>query len=55
MSGVITRYLDLIEELYQIIEDNANKLQLDKNLTNKLRRKYKKYHEDHGAEIKEIY
>lgn len=55
MSRVITRYLDFIEELYQILEDNADKLQLDKNLSNKIRRKYKKYHEDHGAEIKEIY
>jgi len=55
MSGVITRYLDFIEELYQIFEDNEDKLHLDKNLSNKIRRKYKKYHEDHGAEIKEIY
>ncbi|HKU83929.1 MAG TPA: patatin-like phospholipase family protein [Candidatus Nitrosocosmicus sp.] len=55
MSGVITRYLDFIEELYQIFEDNADKLQLDKNLSDKIRRKYKKYHGDHGAEIKEIY
>ena len=55
MSGVITRYLDFIEELYQIFEDNGDKLHLDKNLSNKIRRKYKKYHEDHGAEIKEIY
>jgi NTE family protein len=55
MSRVITRYLDFIEELYQIFENNADKLQLDKNTLSKIRRKYKKYHEDHGAEIKEIY
>jgi NTE family protein len=55
MSGVITRYLDFIEELYQIIENNVDKIQLDKNTLSKIRRKYKKYHEDHGAEIKEIY
>ncbi|MDF0680335.1 MAG: patatin-like phospholipase family protein [Candidatus Nitrosocosmicus sp.] len=55
MSKVITRYLDFIEELYQIFDDNADKLQLDKNTLSKIRRKYKKYHEDHGAEIKEIY
>jgi len=47
MSRVITRY--------QIFENNADKLQLDKNTLSKIRRKYKKYHEDHGAEIKEIY
>ena len=55
MSRVITHYLDFIEELYQIFEDNADKLQLDNNTLSKIRRKYKKYHEDHGAEIKEIY
>ena len=55
MSRVITRYLDFIEELYQIFEDNTDKLQLDNNTLSKIRRKYKKYHEDHGAEIKEIY
>ena len=55
MSRVITRYLDFIEELYQIFENNADKLQLDKNTLSKIRRKYKKYREDHGAEIKEIY
>jgi NTE family protein len=55
MSRVITRYLDFIEELYQILEDNTDKLQLDNNILRKIRRKYKKYHEDHGAEIKEIY
>lgn len=55
MSKVITRYLDFIEELYQIFDDNADKLQLDKNTLSKIRRKYKKYHEDHGAEVKEIY
>ena len=55
MSRVITRYLDFIEELYQIVEDNADKLQLDKNTLSTIHRKYKKYHEDHGAEIKDIY
>ena len=55
MSRVITRYLDFIEELYQIVEDNADKLQLDKNILSTIHRKYKKYHEDHGAEIKDIY
>lgn len=55
MSGVITRYLDYIEELYQIIENNIDKLQLDVNMLRKIHRKYKKYHEDHGAEIKEMY
>jgi NTE family protein len=55
MSEVITRYLDFIEDLYQIIENNVDRLKLDDTTLNKIRRKYKKYHQDHGAEIKDIY
>jgi NTE family protein len=55
MSEVITRYLDFIEDLYQIIENNIDRLKLDDSTLNKIRRKYKKYHQDHGAEIKDIY
>jgi NTE family protein len=55
MSGIITRYLDFIEELYQIVENNTDNLQLDDNILRKIRRKYKKYRQDHGAEIKEMY
>lgn len=55
MSRVITRYLDFIEDLYHIIEGNTDKLQLDESILRKIRRKYKKYHKDHGAEIKDIY
>ncbi len=55
MAAIITRYLDFIEELYQIIEKNKDKLDLNKNVEKKINRKYKKYRKDHGAEIKEIY
>ncbi len=55
MSRVITRYLDFIEDLYHIIEGNTDKLQLDESILRKIRRKYEKYHKDHGAEIKDIY
>jgi len=55
MSGVITQYLDFIEELYQIVENNTNILQLDVDILRNIRRRYKKYHKDHGAEIKDIY
>ena len=55
MSEVITRYLDFIEDLYQIIDNNIDRLKLDDTTLNKIRRKYKKYHQDHGAEIKDIY
>ncbi len=55
MSKVITRYLDYIEELYQIVENNVNKLQIDEKQLKRIRQKYKKYKQEHGAEIKEIY
>ena len=35
--------------------NKADKLQLDESILRKIRRKYKKYHMDHGAEIKDIY
>jgi NTE family protein len=51
MSIVVTRYLNYIEELYQLIENNIDKIQVDgKQL--KIRCKYKKYKVEHGAEIK---
>ena len=55
MSTTITRYLDFIEELYQIVSANIDKLQLDDETITTINRKYKKYHQDHGAEIKEIF
>ena len=33
MSKVISRYLDYIEELYQIVENNIDKLQIDEKQT----------------------
>ena len=55
MSKVITMYLEYIGELYQIIEDNVDKLQIHEKQIKRIRRKYKKYKQEHGAEIKEIY
>jgi NTE family protein len=55
MSKVITRYLEYIEDLYQIIENNVDKLQIDEKQLKKIRRKYKRYKQEHGSEIKEIY
>ena len=55
MAGTITRYLDFIEDLYQIVKDNKDKLGLDQKLMRKIDRKYKKYSLDHGAEIKGIF
>jgi NTE family protein len=55
MSKVISRYLDYIEELYQTIENNIDKLQIDEKQLKKIRQKYKVYKQEHGAEIKEIY
>jgi NTE family protein len=55
MSKVISRYLDYIEQLYQIVDKNVDKLHLDEKQLKRIRQKYKVYKQDHGAEIKEIY
>ena len=54
MSKVITQYLRYIEELYQIIEKHINTAKLDE-VFKKIRKKYKKIKQEHGAEIKCIY
>jgi NTE family protein len=41
MSKVITRHLDYIEELYQLLEDNVDQINIDKQQLKKIRRKYK--------------
>lgn len=55
MSKVISRYLDYIEQLYQIVDKNVDKLHLDEKQLKRIRQKYKVYKQEHGAEIKEIY
>lgn len=55
MSKLITRYLQYIDELYQIVETHADHLRMNKDQLEKIRRKYKRYKEDHGAEIKKIF
>ena len=55
MSKVITRYLSYIEELYKIIENNVDKIDIDEKNLRGIRRKYRKYKQEHGAEIKGIY
>jgi NTE family protein len=54
MSKVITRYLEYIEELYQLLENNIEKIDVSPQQLKKIRRKYKKYKQEHGAEIKDI-
>lgn len=55
MAATITRYLDFIEDLYQIVNSNKDKMGLDEKLMKKIDRNYKKYRQDHGAEIKKIF
>ena len=55
ISKVITRYLRYIDELYQMIEDYVDMTKVDKGQLEKVRRKYKKYKQDTGAEIKGVY
>ncbi|MGI9011294.1 MAG: patatin-like phospholipase family protein [Nitrososphaeraceae archaeon] len=54
MSKVITRYLEFIDELYQIIDKNVDKEKLDKEKLRQINLKYKKFKLEHGAEIKKI-
>jgi NTE family protein len=55
MSKVITRYLRFIDELYQMIDKCIDVKNVDKGQIEKIRRKYKKYKQDSGAEIKDIH
>lgn len=55
MSKAITRYLRYIDELYQMIEDSTDMTKVDKGELEKIRRKYKKYKIDTGAEIKGVH
>ena len=58
MSTVITYYLRFIDELYHMIEDRFDfekEKKEDKEKFEKLRAKYKKISEEHGAEIKHVY
>ena len=55
MSKVITRYLDYIEELYQLMENHIDLMKVDQKQLKRIRRKYKKYKQERGAEIKDIF
>ena len=55
MSKVITRYLRYIDELYQMIDNCIDMTKVEKGQLEKIRRKYKKYKQDTGAEIKNVY
>ncbi len=54
MSKVISRYLEYIQELYQLLENNIDRIDIDKKRLKRIRRKYKKYKQEHRAEIKDI-
>ena len=55
MAKTITRYLRYIDELYNMIEDHVDVTKVDKGHLEKIRRKYKKYKQDTGAEIKGVH
>ncbi len=55
MSKVITLYLRYIEELYQLIETNMDLTKVDPKQLKRIRKKYKKYKQERGAEIKDIF
>jgi len=57
MSKTITYYLRFIDELYHMIESefDAEKREGNKEKLEKIRTRYKKISEQHGAEIKDVY
>ena len=56
MSKAITYYLRLIDDLYKMLEDHFNsEKKEDKEKFEKIRARYKKVSEEHGAEIKRVY
>jgi NTE family protein len=55
MSEVITLYLRYIEELYQLIETHMDLTKVEPKQLKRIRRKYKKYKQERGAEIKDIF
>ena len=56
MSKAITYYLRLIDDLYNMLENHFNSEHTeDKDKFEKLRARYKKVSEEHGAEIKGVY
>jgi NTE family protein len=56
LSKAITYYLRFIDELYHVIEDSFDmEKKEDKEKFEKVRLKYKKISEEHGAEIKGVY
>jgi NTE family protein len=56
MSKAITYYLRLIDDLYDMLEDHfSSEKKEDKEKFEKIRARYKKVSEEHGAEIKRVY
>ena len=56
MSKAITYYLRLIDDLYMMLEDHFSSVKIeDKEKFKKIRARYKKVSEAHGAEIKGVY
>jgi NTE family protein len=56
MSKAITYYLKLINDLYKMLEDNFDSSKKeDKENFKRIRARYKKVTEEHGAEIKGVY
>jgi NTE family protein len=56
MSKVITYYLRLIDDLYKMLEDQFNsEKKEDIEKFEKIRARYKKVSEEHGAEIKRVH
>lgn len=54
MSKLITRYLQFIDELYGIVENNIDAAKIDGQKLAGIRRKHQKMLKEHGSEIRKI-
>ncbi len=54
MAKAITRYLQFIEELYEIVESRVDAGKIDRQKLDGIRRKYQKMLKEHGSEIRNI-
>ena len=55
MAKVITMYLRYIDEMYQFIDQNIDPKNIDIKKFERIKRKYKRYKKERGAEIKKIH
>ena len=54
MSRLITRHIQLIEHLYDILENNIDKIEIDSKAVDKIKQEYNTLINNYGAQIKSV-